>query len=356
MALYESRMYCNATNSQLYQLFSYDIQQNIFLTCLLIAFFTIVKTSYDRFRWKNARLNLVIIGAGPVGVTAAMIAIASKRASNIIIYEENERKHLYKTKYQVAFDNRTTSFLTRIGVDFDNIEGCWDDRCFYTRAGIYLEYMLTNIHQSAIVKINFNKKAQQQLYITIIFLAIFLGCRKLYSQIKRNLSQLNLIVVGAGPVGLTSALVAIKSGKIAKAIIFEEKGRNELINRSYQVSFDNNLVSFLQKVGVDFDHIEGCWQNGFFHTKVGVYLEYLIDVLQLRRSFIEIRFNTKFDKDTYKELDSLPGRLLVIVCDGRNGNSSSILGLGDEYEQHSCAAYGAVAAIDRMDQREVPTP
>lgn len=136
-------------------------------------------------------------------------------------------------------------------------------------------------------------QAQQQLYITIIFLAIFLGCRKLYSQIKRNLSQLNLVIVGAGPIGLTSALVAIKSGKIAKAIIYEEKGRNELINRSYQVSFDNNLVKFLQSVGVDFDHIEGCWQNGFFHTKVGVYVEYIIDVLQLRRSFIEIKFNKK---------------------------------------------------------------
>lgn len=44
------------------------------------------------------------------------------------------------------------------------------------------------------------------------------------------------------------------------------------------------------------------------------------------------------------------------MCDGRNGNASALLGLGDEYEQHSCAAYGAVAAIDRMDQREVPTP
>lgn len=156
--LSDSRMYCNATNSELHQYFWHDIQQNVFMTCFLIAFFTIVRTSYDRYRWKHARLNLAIIGAGPIGVTAAMIAIASKRASNIIIYEENERKLLYKTKYQVAFDNRSTSFLTHIGVDFDNIEGCWDDRCFYTRAGIYLEYILTKIHQSAIAKVNFNKK------------------------------------------------------------------------------------------------------------------------------------------------------------------------------------------------------
>ena len=51
----------------------------------------------------------------------------------------------------------------------------------------------------------------------------------------------------------------------------------------------------------------------------------------------------------------MAGRLVVIVCDGFKGRSASLLGLSDEFVQHSCRAYGAVAAIERADERSVPT-
>lgn len=67
-------------------------------------------------------------------------------------------------------------------------------------------------------------------------------------------------------------------------------------------------------------------------------------------------FSLQFNRDSLKELDCIPGRLLAIVCDGSHGRSASLLGLGDEFAQHSCKAYGAVAAIERQHACSVPTP
>lgn len=46
----------------------------------------------------------------------------------------------------------------------------------------------------------------------------------------------------------------------------------------------------------------------------------------------------------------------MIACDGRNGQASRLLGLDEFSEQHSCNAYGAIAAIERTEARDVPTP
>ena len=63
----------------------------------------------------------------------------------------------------------------------------------------------------------------------------------------------------------------------------------------------------------------------------------------------------QFTKDTLRELDTIPGRLIVLVCDGTHGRSASLLGVSDEFTQQSCRAYGALAAIERLDQPSVPS-
>ena len=63
----------------------------------------------------------------------------------------------------------------------------------------------------------------------------------------------------------------------------------------------------------------------------------------------------QFTKESLKELDTIAERLLVIVCDGSHGHATSLLGLSDEFVQQSCKAYGAVASIDRYEQRQIPT-
>ncbi|KAK3085962.1 hypothetical protein FSP39_011386 [Pinctada imbricata] len=184
---------------------------------------------------------------------------------------------------------------------------------------------------------------------------IFTGWKSIYEKIRRSFNDLNVVIVGAGPIGLSSAILALQTGRVSKLVIFEERQRKELVNLSYQISFDENSVNFLQSSKIDFDNIEGCWHEGCFSTRVGVYLEYIFDRLQAYRNST-VLFNTKFDRDKCKEIDNLPGRLLVLTCDGRNGQAGRILGLNDFSQQHSCGAYGAIAAVDRTEQRDVPTP
>ncbi|XP_062572350.1 uncharacterized protein LOC134234314 isoform X2 [Saccostrea cucullata] len=195
---------------------------------------------------------------------------------------------------------------------------------------------------------------QQNILITVLFLALFTGWRAFYERIKRTLCHVTVVVIGGGPVGLLSAFLALKSGRASKIVIFEEKDRKTLLNGPYQLTFDIQSVEYLKRCGIDFDNIEGCCHDNCFTTKVGVFLEYILDHLSSAR--VSVRFSCKFDKETCKELDEIQGRLLVIACDGRNGQASRLLGLDEFSEQHSCNAYGAIAAIERTEARDVPTP
>jgi hypothetical protein len=45
-------------------------------------------------------------------------------------------------------------------------------------------------------------------------------------------------------------------------------------------------------------------------------------------------FLLQFNRDTLKDVESIPGRCLVITADGRNGQAQRILGLNDFSEQY----------------------
>lgn len=201
-------------------------------------------------------------------------------------------------------------------------------------------------------------ETQASLFITIAILAAFAGSKAIYDRYRKACTQMPVIIIGAGPIGLSSALVAMRTARVTKLTIFEEKERNELINTSYQLTFDGSSVSFLQNLGVDFDNIEGCWRGSYFQTNAGVYMQYILEKLKLpsNKTPCEIHFRTKFSRETLKEIEKIPGRCLVITTDGRNGQAQRILGLNDFSEQYSCGAFGTVAAIERADLREIPTP
>uniref|UniRef100_K1QW96 Uncharacterized protein n=1 Tax=Magallana gigas TaxID=29159 RepID=K1QW96_MAGGI len=139
-----SGMDCNET-----ELPSYfpQIQPNVIMTAVVVILFASVKTFYDRVRHERARVSVVVLGAGPIGLTAALLALKTRRVSKLTIYETIDKIANLKKDYQIAIDRRSVSFLRKAGVDFDNLEGCWDNKCFYTRVGIYLEYMLTTLRR-----------------------------------------------------------------------------------------------------------------------------------------------------------------------------------------------------------------
>lgn len=134
---------------------------------------------------------------------------------------------------------------------------------------------------------------QQNLLITFLFLAIFTGWRTFYARIKRSLSQVTVVIIGGGPVGLLSAFLTLKSGRATNIVVYEERNRKSVLNAQYQLTFDCQSVEFLKAAGIDFDNIEGCRHDNCFTTKVGVFLEYILDYLTVSGVNVSIRFHKK---------------------------------------------------------------
>ncbi|XP_076877594.1 uncharacterized protein LOC143526808 isoform X3 [Brachyhypopomus gauderio] len=104
--------------------------------------------------------------------------------------------------------------------------------------------------------------------------------------------------------------------------------------------------------------MEGCWHNDHFFTKIGVFQEYLLSILEQKKQKVDVKvqLGTKFTDEYLRRMLSGEWPRVIVVADGSCGDSCSVLGISSEYIVESCHAYGANATIERLDQRQVPTP
>ena len=71
--------------------------------------------------------------------------------------------------------------------------------------------------------------------ITVLVSVVFVMCRSVYDHIRRQCSYVNVVVIGGGPVGLLSAMIATRHDKVSRAFLYEERNRHELLKQPQQV-------------------------------------------------------------------------------------------------------------------------
>ena len=131
------------------------------------------------------------------------------------------------------------------------------------------------------------------IVVTLSVLVMFIGTRTIFTKIRRELAEITVVVIGAGPIGLTSALIAANCKRVTRLVVYEECSRFDVEQKSYQIAIRSSNIAFLRKYGLDFDNLEGIWHEGSFYTRVGIYLEYLINVLPLHGATVEFNFSAK---------------------------------------------------------------
>nr|XP_046205779.1 uncharacterized protein si:dkey-234i14.6 [Oncorhynchus gorbuscha] len=193
---------------------------------------------------------------------------------------------------------------------------------------------------------------------TLVAVVFYVVVKVSLDGIRQWRARISVLIVGSGPVGLTAALVAVRSGKVLKLTLLDERYRTALLCRPQQIALDPRSVEFLLELGVDFDNMEGCWHNEHFFTKIGVFQEYLLSILEQKRQKVEIKvqLGTKFTEEYLRKIPGSDWPRVIVVADGSCGDSCSVLGISSDYTVESCHAYGANATIERLDQRQVPTP
>ena len=132
-----------------------------------------------------------------------------------------------------------------------------------------------------------------QIIFTLSAVAFFVGTKTIVNRIRRDLAQVSVVVIGAGPVGLTAALIAVHCKRVQKVIVFEEESRCSIENKVYQIAITPSNAASLRRYGIDFDNLEGTWSDGCFYTRVGIYLEYIISVLPIYSHELDLKFSTK---------------------------------------------------------------
>nr|XP_055047841.1 uncharacterized protein si:dkey-234i14.6 [Misgurnus anguillicaudatus] len=193
---------------------------------------------------------------------------------------------------------------------------------------------------------------------TLLAVLLYVILKVSLDGIRQWRARISVLVVGSGPIGLAAALVAVRSGKVLKLTVLDERYRSALLCRPQQIALDPRSVRFLLDLGVDFDNMEGCWHNEHFFTKIGVFQEYLLSILEQKKQRVDVKVHlgTKFSEEYLRKIPRGERPRVIIVADGSYGDSCSVLGISSDYIVESCRAYGANATIERLDQRQVPTP
>lgn len=142
---------------------------------------------------------------------------------------------------------------------------------------------------SSVEEENYRALVYDTALSTFLAVVVYVVVKVGLDRIRQWRARISVLIVGSGPVGLTAALVAVRSGKVLKLTVLDERYRTALLCRPQQIALDPRSVRFLLGLGVDFDNMEGCWHNDHFFTKIGVFQEYLLSILEQKKQKIDVK-------------------------------------------------------------------
>ncbi|KAI2648132.1 3-(3-hydroxy-phenyl)propionate/3-hydroxycinnamic acid hydroxylase [Labeo rohita] len=161
---------------------------------------------------------------------------------------------------------------------------------------------------------------------TLLAVLVYVVVKVSLDGIRQWRARISVLIVGSGPIGLTAALVAVRSGKVLKLTLLDERYRSALLCRPQQIALDPRSVRFLLDLGVDFDNMEGCWHNEHFFTKIGVFQEYLLSILEQKKQKVDVKVHlgTKFSEEYLRKMPRGEWPRVIVVADGSCGDSCSV--------------------------------
>lgn len=145
----------------------------------------------------------------------------------------------------------------------------------------------------------------ETVLITVVVTCAFVITKSTYDRLRLRTSRATVVIIGAGPAGLISAWIVAQTGKASRIIVYEEKGRPDVVTRTKYMALNGRSLKFLRSVGLEVqENVEGSWQHQGFVTKTGPVLEYLLDLLKSRYdNLFDLRLGTKVRKQLAVETD-----------------------------------------------------
>ncbi|XP_028814603.1 uncharacterized protein LOC114767189 [Denticeps clupeoides] len=194
---------------------------------------------------------------------------------------------------------------------------------------------------------------------TLLAVLVYVLVKVSLDAIRQWRARISVLIVGSGPVGLTAALVAVRSGKVLKLTVLDERYRTALLCRPQQIALEpaQRALPAAARRGLR-QHGRVLARRALFHQGRGCFQEHLLSILEQKRQKVEIgvHLGTKFSEEYLRRIPGGAWPKVIIIADGSCGDSCSVLGISSDYIVESCHAYGANATIERLDQRQVPTP
>ena len=86
--------------------------------------------------------------------------------------------------------------------------------------------------------------------MTTIMSLLFVAGKEACDRLRSRYCRLTVVVLGAGPIGLLSVLLTLRSRRASRLIIYEERQQVDLFSKTHSIVLDARSVAFVRSLGI----------------------------------------------------------------------------------------------------------